>query len=177
MSRPRCPHCDRCYVLTALSFILSGGCAGFSRSEEGSQSRHQTEGLKTQASGPVLSWELWSAQVPPAYAQSPLGHFLDTPLPSPFPGLKLAPCWQSLALSPGSFFHEPKALHSLKKEVGLNLLPMLQGGAGEAVGEPDQGDGLSASAPFPGGRGHLWPWKRGKLGSLSPCVGRLISDG
>lgn len=90
------PHYDCCYVLTALSFILSGGCAGFSRSEEGYQSRHQIEGPKAQASGPVpVLGAVVSPGAPRACPVTPLSfhlsHFRYPPLPSPHPGLKLAP--------------------------------------------------------------------------------------
>ena len=72
----------------ALSVILSGGCAGFSRSEEGYQSQHQTEGPKTQASGPVpVLGAVVSPDAPSACPVTPLSfhlsHFRYPPLPSP----------------------------------------------------------------------------------------------
>lgn len=149
-----------------MSFILSGGCAGFSRSEEGYQSRHQIEGPRLRPAGGSCG----QPRCPTAHAQSPLSfHLSHFRYPRPLPARirsQAGPLMASLALSPGPFFHEPKALHSLKKEAGLNL-PMLKGGEGVAIGRPShQGDGLNASTPFPwgGGHGHLWPWKWGSLG-------------
>lgn len=96
-----------------------------------------------------------------------LSHFRYPPPPPARIQVSANPLMAEFGPSPGPFFHEPKALHSLKKEAGLNLLPMLQGGEGVAISKAIPPRGWSECLN-PISLGGAWPSVAMEMGGSYP---------